>query len=182
MADAHLSLTRRALLAGACTVPVLSAVEPKATEGRRPLLFSAPPAAGRPPSPFLPPDPPAQEGTATPPQGDGESFVVTNWDRALKRYEKAESALAAARTEDEALYDRLGTRHDRALQRLLLTAGPNNRRARHQARPRPLRSGCEFTADLRPCAPSGLATPAADLDASAGGTAADSPRPAGPCR
>jgi hypothetical protein len=41
----------------------------------------------------------------------GESFVVTNWDRALKRYEKAESALAAAaRTEDEALYDRLGDR------------------------------------------------------------------------
>jgi hypothetical protein len=55
----------------------------------------------------------------------GESFVVTNWDRALKRYEKAEAALAAAaHTEDEALYDRLGDRHEAALQRLLLTPAP----------------------------------------------------------
>jgi hypothetical protein len=52
--------------------------------------------------------------------------VVTNWDRALKKYQKAEAALAAAaHTEDEALYDRLGTRHEAALQRLLLTPAPS---------------------------------------------------------
>lgn len=52
--------------------------------------------------------------------------MVTNWDRALKRFRKAEAALtAAAHTKDEALYDRLGDRHDRALQRLLLTPAPN---------------------------------------------------------
>jgi hypothetical protein len=57
--------------------------------------------------------------------GEAESFVVTNWDRALKKYQKAAAALAAAaHTEDQALYDRLGDSHDRALQRLLLTPAP----------------------------------------------------------
>ena len=58
-------------------------------------------------------------------KGEAESFVVTNWDHALKKYQKAEAALAAAaHTDDEALYDRLGTRHERALQRLLRTPAP----------------------------------------------------------
>jgi hypothetical protein len=51
--------------------------------------------------------------------------MVTNWDRALKKYQKAEAALvAAAQTQDEALYDRLGDRHEAALQRLLRTPAP----------------------------------------------------------
>jgi hypothetical protein len=44
----------------------------------------------------------------------------------LSRYQKAEAALAAAaHTEDEDLYDRLGARHDRALQRLLRAPAPH---------------------------------------------------------
>jgi hypothetical protein len=47
------------------------------------------------------------------------------WDRALARYRRAEAALAAAaHTSDEALYDRLGETHEKALQRLLLTPAP----------------------------------------------------------
>lgn len=112
MAAAHLKLTRRALLAGACAAP---------------LLPSAPPAAGRPPpSTFPPAGVPAGQGTATPPDGDARSFVVTNWDRALARFQKAEAALAAAaHTSDEARYDRLGDPHESALQRLLLTPAPD---------------------------------------------------------
>jgi len=100
-------VSRRALLAGACAAPVAG--------------FA---------SPFIPS---AVEGH--PVSDDAQqSFVVTNWDRTLKKYRKAEAALtAAAHTEDEALYDRLG-RHGvyperlqgsrRALQRLLLTPAP----------------------------------------------------------
>jgi hypothetical protein len=59
-------------------------------------------------------------------RGDGEAFVVANWDRAVARFRRAEAAVsAAAHTEDEALYDRLGIRQGRALQRLLLTPAPN---------------------------------------------------------
>jgi hypothetical protein len=48
------------------------------------------------------------------------------WDRALARFQRAEAALAAAaQTEDEALYDRLGARHDIALRRLLRTPAPH---------------------------------------------------------
>jgi hypothetical protein len=55
-----------------------------------------------------------------------ENRTVTNWDRALTRYQKAEAALAAAaHTADQALYDRLGARHDAALRRLLRTPAPN---------------------------------------------------------
>src|SRR3954470_2841340 len=47
------------------------------------------------------------------------------WDKALARFRAADSALAAAaHTEDEDLYDRLGIRHERALQRLLRTPAP----------------------------------------------------------
>jgi hypothetical protein len=113
MADAHLSLTRRALLAGACTVPLSrhSGLDPEAT-------FSSPaPVKER-----WAPDQVRGDGEG----GDGgESFVVTKWDRALEKYHNAEAALtAAAHTHDEALYDRLGTRHEAALQRLLRTPAP----------------------------------------------------------
>jgi hypothetical protein len=55
-----------------------------------------------------------------------ESFVVTNWDRAFARLQKAQAALdTAAHTLDEELYDRLGARHDRALRRLLRTPAPD---------------------------------------------------------
>ena len=71
--------------------------------------------------------------------------MVTNWDRALKKYQETEAALAAAaHTEDEALYDRLGTRHDRALQRLLLTPAPTIAALALQLD----FALCEFTADL----------------------------------
>jgi hypothetical protein len=52
--------------------------------------------------------------------------VVTIWDRAFARLQKAQAALdAAAQTPDEDLYDRLGARHTRALSRLLLTPAPD---------------------------------------------------------
>ena len=52
--------------------------------------------------------------------------MVTIWDRALARFEKAQAALdAAAHTPDEDLYDRLGARHTRALRRLLRTPAPD---------------------------------------------------------
>jgi hypothetical protein len=48
------------------------------------------------------------------------------WSRALARFQAADAALAAlAHTPDEDLYDRAGTRHDRALVRLLRTPAPH---------------------------------------------------------
>jgi hypothetical protein len=48
------------------------------------------------------------------------------WKRALARFRRADAALAAAaHTEDEDLYDRLGERHDDALQSLLRTPAPD---------------------------------------------------------
>jgi hypothetical protein len=48
------------------------------------------------------------------------------WEKALARFQTADAALAAvAHSDDEALYDRLGARHDAALRRLLRTAAPN---------------------------------------------------------
>ena len=105
MAGAHLSLTRRALLAGACAVPALAAAVPL----RHPELVS---------------------GSSWSPAGEGEDWMLKlvqhdRWHLALTAYQKAKAALAAAaHTEDEALYDRLGERHDRALQRLLFTPAP----------------------------------------------------------
>jgi hypothetical protein len=106
MADAHLSLTRRALLAGACTVLTGATRHPGLDPGP---TFLAAPEKGR-----WMPDQVRHDGSSV-----GESFVVTKWNRALARFQKAEAALtAAAHTQDEALYDRLGTRHEAALQRL----------------------------------------------------------------
>jgi len=81
--------------------------------------------------------------------GDAQSFVVTKWNRALAKYQKAESALAAAaHTEDEALYDRLGDRHEAALQRLLLTPAPTIAALALKLDLALYEAACEFTADL----------------------------------
>jgi hypothetical protein len=113
MAAAQLSVTRRALLAGAPLFPlVLSGAEP----GRRAGSKDAPLAKGEGGRSWpnfrltFGPSPPARPGP---------------WTRALACYRRAEAALAAAaHTEDEVLYDRLGIRHERALQRLLRTPAP----------------------------------------------------------
>jgi hypothetical protein len=48
------------------------------------------------------------------------------WKRALARFRRAAAALAAAaHSEDEDLYDRLGERHEDALQTLLRTPAPD---------------------------------------------------------
>ena len=55
-----------------------------------------------------------------------EGRAVTIWDRAVARLAAAEAALAAAaHTQDEDFYDRLGARHDRALERLLTAPAPH---------------------------------------------------------
>jgi hypothetical protein len=46
-------------------------------------------------------------------------------DRALARFRAAEAALAAAAQAPEEVYDRLGTRHDAALKRLLRVPAPH---------------------------------------------------------
>ncbi len=54
------------------------------------------------------------------------SRTVTSWDRAKARFDAADAALVGlAGTPDEDLYDRAGTRHDRALVRLLRTPAPH---------------------------------------------------------
>jgi hypothetical protein len=73
----------------------------------------------------------AGEGRWTPDQVRGDAEVVAGaadrgWNLALAVWRRAEGALAAASgVEDEALYDRLGARHDRALTRLLLQPAPD---------------------------------------------------------
>jgi hypothetical protein len=108
MAAAQHNLTRRALLGAVCAAPVLSrhpGLDPGST------FFSAGEGKGR----------------WTPDQVRGdEERTVTNWDRALSRYQKADPALAAvAHSDDEDLYDRLGARHDTALRRLPRTPIPD---------------------------------------------------------
>jgi hypothetical protein len=114
MAAAQLSVTRRALLAGAPLFPlILSGAEPGRSAGSKdvPLVKGE---GGRSWPNFrltFDPSPPARPGP---------------WARALARFRAADAALAAAaHTEDEELYDRLGARHERALQRLLRTPAPN---------------------------------------------------------
>jgi len=52
--------------------------------------------------------------------------MVARWERALGRFRAADAAIGAARhSEDEALYDRLGGRHDAAIKRLLRTPAPD---------------------------------------------------------
>ncbi|MEO7178800.1 MAG: hypothetical protein ABIW83_08140, partial [Allosphingosinicella sp.] len=48
------------------------------------------------------------------------------WNTAFALFEKAQAAIdAAAHTDDEDHYDRLGVRHDRAIRRLLRTPAPD---------------------------------------------------------
>lgn len=57
--------------------------------------------------------------------GAPPSFAVTNWERALARYRRAEAALTAAEKGPEEEYNRLGARHHGALARLLTTPAPD---------------------------------------------------------
>jgi hypothetical protein len=48
------------------------------------------------------------------------------WEGSLARFRAADAAISAAtHSEDEALYDRLGDRHDAAIKRLLRTPAPD---------------------------------------------------------
>jgi hypothetical protein len=112
MADGDLNLSRRALLGVALVAPVLN---------RHPGLD--------PGSTSFPPSAPAQ-GRWMPDQvrHDAEEAERNKacWSRALARFRRAEAAFAAATSvPDEALYDRLGERCDRALTRLLHTPAPD---------------------------------------------------------
>ncbi len=107
MAVAQLNLSRRALLGAAFAAPVLSAVE-------GPVLSDLPAA------------PAGEKGQGASPQAADPSRTVTSWNRAKARFQKADAGLSAlAGTPDEDLYDRAGTRHDRALVRLLRTPAPH---------------------------------------------------------
>jgi hypothetical protein len=108
MAGAQLNLSRRALLGAALTAP---------TWGRHPGLDPGSTFFGS----------AAVKERWMPDQvRHDEGRPVTNWDRALSRFRKTDAALAAAaHTLDEALYDRLGARHDTALRRLLRTPAPD---------------------------------------------------------
>jgi len=125
MAAREHKVSRRVLLGAACALPVLSAVEgplippvlspSKGHPGLDPgSIFSLPPQKGR-----------GIPDQARNDEGEGQSFVVTNWDRALTRYRQAEAALAAVDGADEALFDRLVGRLNRTLARLFRTPAPN---------------------------------------------------------
>jgi hypothetical protein len=106
MAVVQLNLSRRALLGAAFAAPVLRAVE-------GPVLTALPAASA---------DGEGQ-GPASPPALP--SKAVTLWDRAKARFGQADAELTAlAGGPDDTLYDRAGTRHDRALVRLLRTPAP----------------------------------------------------------
>jgi hypothetical protein len=104
MADAQLKLSRRALLGAALASPALSS-----HPGRDPGSMNTA----------------VRAGAAAVFMGPGFRRDDLTWGKALARFQAADTALAAAaRTSDEDLYDRLGTRHERALQRLLRTPAP----------------------------------------------------------
>jgi hypothetical protein len=107
MAAAQLSLTRRALLAGACAVPVLGSGAPPASSRRRPGSPGDPLGAPSPQDPGL--------------RRDDE----VRWRKALARFRAAEAALAAAEKGPEEVYDRLGARCHAAHLRLLRTPAPD---------------------------------------------------------
>ncbi|HEY0012943.1 MAG TPA: hypothetical protein VGB79_08840 [Allosphingosinicella sp.] len=113
MAAADLKLSRRALLGAALAAPVLSRVEgPVLRLAEGPVLseVEGPTASA------------AAEGAR---QG---RFVVTKWNRALARFREAEAGLAAvAHSEDDALYDRMLGRFNRALRALVRAPAPDLR-------------------------------------------------------
>jgi hypothetical protein len=97
------------LLGAACAAPLL----------RHPGLD--------PGSPF-PSPPPQDRGIPDPVRNDEDRyfFAVTNWDRALARFRRAEAAVDAAAGEpDEDRYDALLGRFNDALRRLLRIPAPN---------------------------------------------------------
>ena len=110
MAAAQLSLTRRALLAGACAAPVAGVDvvrHPGLDPGSPPPLFAHAQSS---------------EGNEIPDQvrDDGK------WAKALERYRRAEAGLAAvAHSEDDGLYDRALGRFNAALKRLLRVPAPD---------------------------------------------------------
>lgn len=102
MVDGQHNLTRRALLGAVCAAPLLPSSSPR----KRGSSLSAP----APPPDWTPDQVRADE----------------RWAKALARFEKTDAALAAvAHSDDEALYGRLGARHDTALRRLLRTPAPD---------------------------------------------------------
>jgi hypothetical protein len=107
MAVAQLNLSRRALLGAAFAAPVLGALE-------GPVVTALPAAS------------PDQEGQGPASPAAQPSRTVTLWDRAKARFQKADAELTALTGgPDDNLYNRAGTRHDRALVRLLRTPSPN---------------------------------------------------------
>jgi hypothetical protein len=73
----------------------------------------------------------AESALAPPPQpaphpDRGTTSIGSPWNRALAAWRRADAAIeAASGTQDQAHYDRLGARHDRALVRLLTTPAPD---------------------------------------------------------
>jgi hypothetical protein len=111
MAAAQHKLSRRALLVGACAVPVLPLP-------RHPELD--------PGSTFLP----AVEKERWIPDevrhDEVQDARVEEWRKALARYRRAEAGLeAVAHTKDDELYDRALGRHHAVLARLLRTPAPD---------------------------------------------------------
>ncbi len=123
MAVAQHNLTRRALLGAVCAAPAFHrhpGLDPGST------FFSAGEGQGR-----WTHDRDASgtvRGTVPPDhqvRGD-EKRTVTNWDRALSRYRRAEVALEAVKGSlDDHLHDRLLGRLLKALARLLRTPAPH---------------------------------------------------------
>ena len=110
MVDGQHKLSRRALLGAVCAGPVLS---------RHPELVSG---SSPPPSDGM------TSWTLKQVQGDeaGESCAVTNWDRALARFQSAQTILDAAVSEpDQDVYDALLDSHSEALAALLALSAPD---------------------------------------------------------
>jgi hypothetical protein len=106
MAVAELNLSRRALLGAAFALPL----------SRHPGLD--------PGSTFFPSPVPEAGGAPDRVRGDDLSRAVTKWDRALARFRNAEAALAAVKSADDDLFDRVLGRFNHALRRLLRAPAP----------------------------------------------------------
>jgi hypothetical protein len=130
MAGGDLNLSRRALLGGACVVPVLSAVEgPVLSVVEGPVVGAASPfrhAGIDPASTFS--SEAVEEGRWTPDQvrGDEEGKRrAKRWQAALARFHTAEAAMQAGRSASEARFDRLSDSYYTAMRRLLRTPAPD---------------------------------------------------------
>jgi hypothetical protein len=106
MAAGQHKLSRRAVLAGACAVPIARhyGLDPES-------IFSGSTSE--------------RSWTQDQVRGD-EGGRQERWSKALARYARAEAGLeAVAHSEDDELYDRALGRHNGALARLLRTAAPD---------------------------------------------------------